>query len=120
MTSFLKLKLLVAVICLLFSSQLGFAQRANETNDTWPASISDAATARRYFLETERIVRMPKHEQAEQIAHVYWMYSNTIQSVQTLTGSYFGYKIGESPTTPENKAAVKRFAVWIKERNTKK
>lgn len=48
-----------------------------------------------------------------------WMYSNAIQSVANLAGSYFGYNLSEPPTTPANQAAADSFAQWIKQHRNK-
>lgn len=64
-------KLFLPTFCLWLVCNSGFAQATNEAKERWPASVSNETTARRCFIETERIARMPKAEQAKQIAHVY-------------------------------------------------
>ena len=47
-----------------------------------------------------------------------WEHSNIVQSIHSLTGSYFGYYLGSDawkPTTKNNKQAIKNFTNWVNE-----
>jgi HEAT repeat protein len=47
-----------------------------------------------------------------------WEHSSVVQAINNLTGSYFDYTIGSAgwrPTTAQNRAAIRRFAQWIRD-----
>jgi hypothetical protein len=59
-----------------------------------------------------------RNEKLGEIPH-----NRLVQSMRDLTGDYFGYHIGSDawqPTTPNNRAALEKFAKWIEEHKTKR
>jgi hypothetical protein len=44
-----------------------------------------------------------------------WRQSNIVQSLQTLTGSYFGFIPGTISTASARQASLNQFAHWISE-----
>ena len=107
--------LLLQTLCPLLVCNPGFAQLTNVTKQAWPASISDEATARRLFVEIERITRMPKGDQVKQVGHVYHdlflplerrLYSNLV---------IVSYPVNRDTLTPEETAdALTANGGWVR------
>jgi hypothetical protein len=81
----------------------------NDPNARVRYQIAVCFASRKDDVCAEALLKLLKEPGLEE-----WIYSNVIQSVNTLAGSYFGYELGEPPANPANKSAADHFAEWIK------